>query len=395
MNYIETRIHNELQELEKSGGLRKLPDIIHDGKFVTIKDCKYSSPILNLSSNDYLGIASEKEIQEDFLTNCRIADIPFTSSSSRLLSGNYQIYQETESLIAKKFDREASLLFGSGYQMNLGILPAVTDKNTLVLADKLVHASIIDGIRLTGSQCIRFRHQDYGQLEMLVKKYYNSYSSIIIVTESIFSMDGDVADLKLLSEIKRKYPIVMLYVDEAHGIGVRGERGLGVAEEQGCINGIDFLCGTLGKALASAGAYVVCSSDIRKYLINKMRSFIFTTALPPVNISWTAYVFSRLEEWNDRRKHLSFISRMVKDKITSMGINCISDSHIIPFMLGSNEKAIAASELMQKEGYYVLPIRQPTVPVGSERLRFSLNASLTEDEINCLNVKIENIIKSI
>ncbi|WP_299231385.1 8-amino-7-oxononanoate synthase [uncultured Bacteroides sp.] len=395
MNHIETRIHNELQELERSGGLRKLPDIIHDGKFVTIKDGKYSSPMLNLSSNDYLGIASEKEIQEDFLTKCRIEDIPFTSSSSRLLSGNYQIYQETENLIAKKFERESSLLFGSGYQMNTGILPAVTDKNTLVLADKLVHASIIDGIRLTGSQCIRFRHQDYEQLEMLVKKYYNSYSSIIIVTESIFSMDGDVADLKLLSEIKRKYPIVMLYVDEAHGIGVRGEKGLGVAEEQGCINNIDFLCGTLGKALASAGAYVVCSSDVRKYLINKMRPFIFTTALPPVNIAWTRYIFSRLEEWNDRRKHLSLISRMVKDKIMSMGIDCISDSHIIPFMLGSNEKAIAASELMQKEGYYVLPIRQPTVPAGSERLRFSLTAAVTEDEINRLNEKIEIIIQSI
>lgn len=392
MNYIENKIEEELRILRGNGSLRVLPQIKHDGKFVYYMSDINKHQMLNLSSNDYLGLASDKTLMEDFIERYDIYKYSFSSSSSRLLTGNFTIYTETEDLIAGKFEREASLLFGSGYQMNTGILPAIADKNTLILADKLVHASIIDGIKLSVSQCIRYRHQDYDQLETLVKKYYNSYSTIIIVTESIFSMDGDVSDLQRLVKIKRKYPAVLLYIDEAHGIGVRGTKGLGIAEEQSCINDIDFLCGTLGKALGSAGAYVVCSQNIKDYLINKMRPFIFTTALPPVNILWTKYIFSRLEEWENKRKHLSCISSILTEKIRSMNIECISESHIIPFMLGSNEKSISASIRMQEKGYYVLPIRQPTVPAGTERLRFSLTASITETEVNNLNNIIETII---
>lgn len=392
MNYIEDRIEKELQTLKDNGGKRTLPKIEHYGKFISADTGNNSQPMLNLSSNDYLGLASDKTIQEDFFERYNHGAYSFSSSSSRLLTGNFSVYNDTEKLIADKFNKEASLLFGSGYQMNTGILPAITDKNTLILADKLVHASIIDGIKLSASQCIRYRHQDYDQLEMLVKKYYNNYSTIIIVTESIFSMDGDVTDLKRLVKIKGLYPTVMLYVDEAHGIGVRGIKGLGVAEEQNCIDNIDFLCGTLGKALASTGAYIVCNKRIKEYLVNKMRPFIFTTALPPINIEWTKYIFGRLEEWNDRREHLSIISNKVIEKITAMNIDCISSSHIIPLMLGSNEKAIAASIRMQNAGFYVLPIRQPTVPAGTERLRFSLTASVTTEEVNNLNNIIGTII---
>ena len=159
----------------------------------------------------------------------------------RLLTGNFSVYTKLEKQIARSFDREAALIFNSGYHANTGILPALTDKQTLLLADKLVHASIIDGILLSGSPFLRYRHNDYDQLERLVQKNACQYETIIILTESIFSMDGDVADLNRLIAIKRQYPNILLYVDEAHAIGARGKTGLGIAEEQSCIQEIDLL----------------------------------------------------------------------------------------------------------------------------------------------------------
>lgn len=268
--------------------------------------------------------------------------------------------------------------------MNSGILPAITDSRTLILADKLVHASIIDGILLSSGYSIRYRHQDYRVLETLIQKYYKDYSRIIIVTESVFSMDGDVTPLRTLVELKKKYPNVYLYVDEAHGIGVRGTRGLGVAEEQDCIKDIDFLCGTFGKALGSVGAYIVCRERIRDYLVNKMRPFIFTTALPPVNVAWTRFLLERLPQWNDRRQWLAEASGQLRTCFQELGYECTSESQIVPLTLGASEKAIEKAAEMQQKGFYVLPVRPPTVPEGTSRLRFSLTAAITPEEIGQL-----------
>lgn len=260
----------ELDKLEACGNLRVLLETCSEGKWIEAGGRR----MLNLSSNDYLGLASDKALREEFLRTVKERDLCFSSSSSRLLTGNFPAYRELESLLASLFGAESALVFSSGYHMNTGILPAVTDANTLILADKLVHASLIDGIRLSAAKCIRYRHQDYAQLENLLAKHHGEYHRIIVVTESVFSMDGDVASLDRLVELKRRYTNVMLYVDEAHGIAVRGQRGLGVAEEQGCLKDIDFLCGTFGKAMASVGAYVVCRKVIRDYLVNRMRTLI-------------------------------------------------------------------------------------------------------------------------
>ena len=218
-------------------------------------------------------------------------------------------------------------------------------------------------------------------MENLLAKYHGSYHRIIIVTESVFSMDGDVALLNRLVELKHRYDHVMLYVDEAHGIAVRGAHGLGVAEEQGCLKDIDFLCGTFGKAMASVGAYVVCRKVIRDYLVNRMRTLIFTTALPPINVAWTHFVLSRLEEMKARREHLAQISGLLRAAIRESGADCPSESHIIPLVVGANEKAIWKAMQMQEHGFYVLPVRPPTVPEGTARLRFSLTALIEEDEV--------------
>lgn len=283
--------------------------------------------MLNLSSNDYLGLASCADLQKAFLEEWQEQKYPFSSSSSRLLTGNFTAYTELEQLLAERFNREAALIFNSGYHANTGILPALADKQSLILADKLVHASIIDGILLSGAPFQRYRHNDYEQLETLLKKSAGEYEQVFVVTESIFSMDGDVADLHRLVELKKSYPNVVLYVDEAHAIGVRGRNGLGIAEEQGCIGEIDLLVGTFGKALASMGAYIVCDRTIREYLINRMRPLIFSTALPPFQIAWTRFIFEQLPEIAPLRERLAQTSHILAEALKGKGGE-VSGSHI-------------------------------------------------------------------
>lgn len=382
MNYTdkETACKQELIQLEQTGNLRGLPGIELDGKWIHLDEKK----MLNLSSNDYLGIASDQKMRQDFLSNPDIDKAIFSSSSSRLLTGNYPVYQKVEHLLTDLYKKESALVFSSGYHMNMGILPAIADKNTLILADKLVHASIIDGIRISSAQCIRYRHQDYRQLEELLDKHHAGFRSMIIVTESIFSMDGDVSPLPLLVQLKKKYPNTFLYVDEAHAVGVRGLNGLGIAEEEDCIPEIDLLCGTFGKAFASMGGFVVCSKIFRDYLINRMRTFIFTTALPPIQLEWSFFVLNQMINMKEERMWLRKSSQIVKEALEEKGFTSTSSSHILPVVIGDSKETILKAGEMQRKGFYMLPVRPPTVPEGTSRLRISLTAGITSAELNQL-----------
>ncbi|GCB36303.1 8-amino-7-oxononanoate synthase [Bacteroides faecalis] len=386
MNDFINSIQEELQILKEKRNFRSLPQLIHDKGEVVVNGQR----MLNLSSNDYLGLANDLSLRNEFLETLTPQTFLPTSSSSRLLTGNFTAYQELEQQLADIFGTESALVFNSGYHANTGILPAVSDIHTLLLADKLVHASLIDGIRLSAAKCIRYRHNDLSQLKRLIEENHNHFDKIIIVTESIFSMDGDEADLSTLVKFKQNYSNVLLYVDEAHAFGVRGEKGLGCAEEQNCINDIDFLVGTFGKAIASAGAYVACRSVIRDYLINKMRTFIFTTALPPVNVQWTSFILERLSSFQEKRQHLLRISRKLKEVLTCKGYVCPSVSHIVPMVVGDSKDTILKAEELQRKGFYALPVRPPTVPEGTSRIRFSLTADITEKEIDELINSILN-----
>lgn len=372
-----------LNQLEEGGNLRRLPHVVHKGQWIE----KEGRTMLNLSSNDYLGLASRTDLYDAFFDEWKEKGYPLSSSSSRLLTGNFTVYGELEQLMAERFGREAALLFNSGYHANTGILPALADKHTLILADKLVHASLIDGILLSGAPFLRYRHNDYNQLEMLLKKHAGQYEQIFIVTESIFSMDGDVADLLRLVELKKSYPDILLYVDEAHAIGVRGKNGLGIAEEQDCIQDIDLLIGTFGKALASMGAYVICSRTIREYLVNCMRPLIFSTALPPIQIAWTRFIFERLPQFGELREKLALTGHLLAGALEGKGGE-ISESHIIPFIVGENKECILKAEELQRKGFYCLPVRPPTVPKGTARIRFSLTAEVTSEQIIQLTKEI-------
>ena len=378
-------INQELQTLKEKKNYRSLPPLIHEGRDVLLNGQR----MLNLSSNDYLGLSNDISLRKEFLKTLTPETFLPTSSSSRLLTGNFSDYQKLEQQLATMFGTESALIFNSGYHANTGILPAICNTHTLILADKLVHASLIDGIKLSSAKCIRYRHNDISQLQRLIAENHNAYEQLIIVTESIFSMDGDEADLPALIQLKKSYSNVLLYVDEAHAFGVRGKKGLGCAEEQDCINDIDLLVGIFGKAIASAGAYIVCRQLIREYLINKMRTFIFTTALPPINIQWTSWMLERLSALQHKRAHLLQISEKLKVALTAKGYNCPSVSHIVPMIIGASEDTILKAEELQRKGFYALPVRPPTVPDGTSRIRFSLTADITEHEIDQL-IKLIN-----
>ena len=317
MNSLDTMIATELAQLEAKANLRQLPQLTHRGKWVEVG----GHTMLNLSSNDYLGLAADTELHQTYLEGLSVDRLLLSSSSSRLLTGNFAVYEELEEELAARFGREAALVFNCGYHANTGILPAICTPRTLVLADKLIHASLIDGMRLSSATAMRFRHNDLKHLERLLERYIDSYELVIIVTESVFSMDGDLANLQQLVALKRRYPDkVMLYVDEAHAFGVFGPTGLGLAEEIGCIADIDLLVGTFGKAGASAGAYLICSCAMRSWLVNKMRPFIFTTALPPLSIDWTLFILRLLPSMQVRRKHLASLGSALRNQLTENGL---------------------------------------------------------------------------
>lgn len=374
----------QLEKLKQQNNFRQFYSIQHQGKYLYRDGIK----MLNLASNDYLSLTQDSLLRTQFLqeldSSSHDTRYYFSSSSSRLLTGNFTIYEQLESTLSQAFQQRSALLFNSGYHMNIGILPALCDDRTLILADKWVHASIIDGIRLSSAKYIRYQHQNLGQLEQLLIKYHDEYSKIIIVTESIFSMDGDETDLLALVALKQRFSKVMLYLDEAHAIGVRGEKGLGCAEQYHVIDQIDFLVGTFGKALASIGGYLICHDIIRQYLINTMRPLIFSTALPPICVAWTDFVFQRLTSFVQKRQRLHQLSQHCIETIQTLGYYTPSTSHIVPIILGENEITLTVAQRIQYEGIYLMAVRPPTVPKGQSRLRICLQSDLSDQDIQQL-----------
>ena len=357
-----------LRRLAAEDNLRTLPEIGIDGNYVVYEGRKY----LNLSSNDYLGLSCSGLHREFMRRMTDGGDFLLSNPSSRLITGNSPDYGRLEMALSELFGGRAVLVVGCGYMVNSGVLPAVTGKGDLVLADKLVHASLIDGLRLCEADWKRFNHNDTGHLERLLAAHRRSYRNVWIVTESIFSMDGDRAPLKELAALKRRYD-AKLYVDEAHGFGACGPQGCGVAAEMGVGDDCDVRIATLGKALASQGAFVVTDGLTRDFLINRLRTLIFSTALPPISLRWSEYLVRRLPEMEDRRARLREFSRLITGDAYR--------SHIVPLPAGENGRAIEMSRRFREAGYWVMPVRYPTVPKGKARVRVSLSAALTADEI--------------
>ncbi len=342
--------------------------------------------LLNLTSNDYLGLAGNSELQQHFyegLTGENAGDFALGSASSRLLTGDTPLAHDLERDLAGAYGHEGALLFNSGYHANIGILPALCGKGDLILSDKLNHASIHDGLRLSHATHKRFRHRDYEQLRSLLARFQQEYEQIVIVSESVFSMDGDVADLHSLVQLKKEFG-AMLYLDEAHAVGLYGETGLGKAEEEGVLSDVDLLVGTFGKALASIGAFVCCREEIRNYLINRSRSLIFTTALPPVVVNWNRLVFRTMQGMESERHHLIVLADRLRQGLEKKGIATAGSTNIVPVLIGDDRLAVQKAQTMQEHGYLIFPVRPPAVPEGTARFRLSLCANMQWRDLQML-----------
>lgn len=378
MNFYE----NEINKLKENDNFRYIHNIDSKmEKYININ----GHYMLNFSSNDYLNVSTNKTLINEFLLSYKEKEeFIFSSASSRLLTGTSAVYNKLEKNLAKIFNKEACLLFNSGYQCNLGVVSSLVNRDDVIFSDKLNHASIIDGMKLSGAKFYRWKHLDYDNLEELLKKHRNEYKKAIIISESVFSMDGDIADISKLIDLKNNYNCILM-VDEAHAFGIYGKNLAGAYDG---ISDIDIITATLGKSFGSMGAFCVSNSSIINYLINKANSFIFSTALPSVNVMWTNFLIE--EKFPFIKQQAQKLNKLIIEANNYAKTN--GKTQIIPVIIGENEKTVKIAEYLQKKGYYVLPVRPPTVPKGSSRLRLSLTADITFNEFKMLIDSVREVL---
>ena len=439
-----------LDSLKAQDNYRVLRDFSHYGAYLL--DNK-SKKLLNLASNDYLGIASDEKIARKFYKLCerrgflapkesgkshKKSKIPhkenflrFSSSSSRLLSGGFPMYEAFEAHLDSAFSPKKSLLFNSGYHLNISTLQALSQlPRSLFLLDAYCHASVIDGVRLGGADFKRFRHNDISHLSELLESRGKNYEHIFIVSEGVFSMEGDFAFLEqiiaLKEEHKRRGKSVYIYLDEAHSVGVFGRSegvryskdlsgfgiendGLGIAKALGVESCVDFLVFTFGKAVGSVGACVICHKDFRDFFVNSARGLIYSSALPPINVAFSYFVFEVLgggkntkkltKSITKRRENLALLSEFFRDSLEQIAqkycLKSLGKSHIFSLILGENSLAINLAKKLESSGIYAPAIKSPTVPKGSARIRFSLSASMSLNEARFVIEELEKHLKTI
>lgn len=356
---LELRVRNELAELEKAGLRRRL----------------YPPVGIDLSSNDYLALSTHHFIKERMAE--AVMKVGCGATASRLLRGERAEFAQVEKQFATFKGTKAALYFNSGYTANIGVLTAFLKPNDLVFSDQLNHASIIDGLRLTPARKVIFPHCDFKTLEELIKKEH-CQGQRFLVTESLFSMDGDQAPLKEYAELCQATNTALI-VDEAHAIGIYGVHGTGLIEATGIGNNVFLSINPAGKALGVGGAFVAGSEWAIDYVIQMARSFIFSTAPPPPIAAALGASLTLISSEPQRRKELLHLAIYLRELLTLNEIPILpGNSQIIPVILGDNEKATKVALVLQQEGFDVRAIRPPTVPVGTARLRISLNINLDE-----------------
>ena len=374
-----------LQNLKDSFSYRSLLPVSNiKGKYLFLENKKY----INLSSNDYLGLSESKVV----LKKARLYTKKYGTGgrSSRLVCGNWFFYQVLEEQLALWKGAESSLIFGSGYLANVGVLQALAtlQTNILFIFDKLSHASLIDGVRLSQLKWCRFEHNDVEDLEKILNKYPNQKK--IVITESIFSMEGDKSPIEKIHALCEKTNS-FLYVDEAHSNGLFGEEGEGFLKQLLSQKKENLIVmGTFGKALGNYGAYICGTKVLKQFLINKARSLMYTTALPPSVIGGTLAAIDLIKKQPFRKNHVINLSLHFQKLATKAGIPLIpSQSQIVSILTISNEKTIALATYLRKEGFFAVGIRPPTVAKNKGRVRLTFNYFLCMSDIkrllNCLS----------
>ncbi|MHB1014183.1 MAG: 8-amino-7-oxononanoate synthase [Desulfurivibrionaceae bacterium] len=360
-----------LNQQREGGRLRSLCPVIRRGNGRITLAGDDERELLDFSSNDYLALAEHPALIA--AAQQALRRFGTGSGASRLMSGDLVIHHELEDAVARLKGKEAALTFGSGYMANTGIIPALMGRHDLVFSDRLNHASIHDGCRLSGARLIRFHHNDLNHLEDLLKKKQGATTPLIVV-ESIYSMDGDRCPLRELVELKERFGCLLM-VDEAHATGVFGENGGGVSEEEGVSGAVDLAMGTFGKGLGSYGAYVAGNRELIDYLLNRTRSFIFSTALPPSVAAASLAAVGLIRQEPNLRHELHEKIGYFKTLLRTGGYTAdLGPSQIIPILIGESKAALNKAHLLRQQGIFATAIRPPTVPNGTARLRFSITS---------------------
>lgn len=334
--------------------------------------------VIMLSSNNYLGLATHPNLKK--AAKEAIERYGCGAGASRLIAGTMEIHEQLEDRIARFKGAEAALVFNSGYVANLGLVSSLVGRNDVVFSDELNHASIIDGCRLSKAEVKVYPHKDVAGLEALLAQSARSRRKLI-VTDSVFSMDGDIAPLPDIVYLAKRYG-AMVMVDDAHATGVIGKDGRGVPGLFGLEDAIDIQMGTLSKALGCFGAYVVGSRQLKEFLINKCRSFIFTTALPPSVIASALAAFDLLESEPWRREAIQANADFLRTGLRSLGYDVAgSETQIIPVVVGDSARAILFSKMLLERGVFACGVRPPTVPEGQSRLRATVMATHTREDL--------------
>ena len=380
------RIARFLQQRADQGLLRTLKPVDSRGAGKLRRDGR---ELIDLSSNDYLGLANHPTIKQALQQ--AVDEFGASSCASRLLSGDMNIHHALEAKIASVSGKASALVFSSGYQANVGIISALIGRGDAVFSDRLNHASIVDGIGLAGAKCFRFRHNDLDHLETLLGKHSAAFKTRMIVTETVFSMEGDRPDLARIVDLKDKYD-ALLMVDEAHATGIYGPGGGGLVAEAKLTERVELIMGTFSKALGGFGAYVAGSRLMIDFLVNACRSFVYSTALPPASAAGNLAALELVAEEPLRGTVLRENAAWFRAALTDRGYDIRGSSQIVPLVVGEAERAGAASEALEAQGFRVLPIRPPTVPAGEARLRFSLTYDHNRPQLSELIESVDKVL---
>ncbi|GAB3124785.1 aminotransferase class I/II-fold pyridoxal phosphate-dependent enzyme [Novispirillum itersonii] len=380
------QIAARLADLEAASRRRSLTVTAPDGGGVR-RVTRNGQPLINFSSNDYLGLAHHPALAAAAARAA--ADHGTGATASRLVSGTLPLHDALESRLAALKGSGAALVMAGGFATNASVLAALLDadiagKAPLVFMDRLAHASMHDGVIGAGVRQIRYHHNDLAHLETLLSRHADAPGPRLIVTESVFSMDGDRADLPGLCALAEKYG-AELYVDEAHATGVLGPQGAGLCADPAVKGRVGMVMGTFGKALGGYGAFVACDALLRDWLVTKARGFIYATALPPPVLGAVLAALDLIPQMEAARQRLTAHADTVRGVLHGLGIDTLtSDTQIIPAVIGAEADTLAAARFMEQRGLLTVAIRPPTVPPGSGRLRLALSAAHTPEDIAAL-----------
>lgn len=373
MPKFPTKLQQKIDERIRNNALRVLPD---------------QSDRIDFSSNDYLGFSKASSIfNEAGAILERTVSQSNGATGSRLISGNHKLYGEAEALLCDFHNAEASVVFNSGYDANIGLFSSVPQRGDVILYDEFIHASIRDGIQMSNARAYKFKHNDLENLEMLMGKNVDGVKEVYVVTESVFSMDGDAPDLKKMLEIVERSD-ARLIIDEAHALGVIGEKGAGMSQYLGLESRVFARVVTFGKAMGCHGAAVLGSSELITYLLNFARSLIYTTALPPHSLATILASYGKLKSLGAGDSQLLKLLNNIaffKSEVLHKGLKehfIDSDSAIQCCVIPGNDKVKLIAAQLQEKGFGVKAILSPTVPAGEERLRFCLHSYNSTVEIS-------------